>query len=58
LIDIEYLSAWSTGGPDRYALEPKSREFVIKNNLLSGPKSESLDVEKSGRQAAFRTKPD
>jgi predicted nuclease with TOPRIM domain len=35
LMDIDYLSAWSIGGAERYSLQPKSREYLIKNNLIS-----------------------
>jgi len=35
LIDIDYLSTWSIGGAERYSLQPKSREYLIKNNLIS-----------------------
>ena len=35
LIDIDYLSTWSIGGQERYSLQPKSQEFLIKNNLIS-----------------------
>ncbi len=35
LIDIDYLSTWSIGGVERYSLQPKSREYLIKNNLIS-----------------------
>jgi len=35
LTEIDYLSAWNIGGIERYSLEPKSREFLIKKNLLS-----------------------
>jgi hypothetical protein len=35
LIDIDYLSTWSIGGTERYSLQPKSREYLIKNNLIS-----------------------
>src|SRR5437899_1034280 len=35
LIDIDYLSLWSIGGAERYSLQPKSREYLIKNNLIS-----------------------
>ena len=35
LIDIDYLSIWSIGGAERYSLQPKSREYLIKNNLIS-----------------------
>jgi predicted RNase H-like nuclease (RuvC/YqgF family) len=35
LTEIEYLSTWSIGGVERYSLEPKSREYLIKKNLIS-----------------------
>jgi len=35
LIDIDYLSIWTIGGVERYSLQPKSREYLIKNNLIS-----------------------
>ena len=35
LTEIDYLSAWNIGGIERYSLEPKSREFLIKKNLMS-----------------------
>jgi hypothetical protein len=34
LIDIDYLSTWSIGGAERYSLQPKSQEYLIKNNLI------------------------
>jgi hypothetical protein len=34
LIDIDYLSTWTIGGDERYSLLPKSREYLIKNNLI------------------------
>ena len=35
LTDLDYLSTWSIGGVERYSLEPKSREYLIKQNLIS-----------------------
>lgn len=35
LTEIGYLSTWSIGGVERYSLEPKSREYLIKHNLIS-----------------------
>jgi predicted RNase H-like nuclease (RuvC/YqgF family) len=35
LTDIDYLSTWSIGGSERYSLEPKSREYLVKHNLIS-----------------------
>ncbi|MEK6337236.1 MAG: hypothetical protein AABM67_20125 [Acidobacteriota bacterium] len=35
LIEIDYLSTWSIGGSERYSLQPKSQEYLIKNNLIS-----------------------
>ena len=35
LTEIDYLSMWSIGGSERYSLEPKSREYLIKHNLIS-----------------------
>jgi predicted RNase H-like nuclease (RuvC/YqgF family) len=35
LREIDYLSTWSIGGSERYSLEPKSREYLIKHNLIS-----------------------
>lgn len=35
LMDINYLSSWSIGGAERYSLESKSREYLIKHNLIS-----------------------
>jgi hypothetical protein len=35
LADIDYLSTWSIGGVERYSLEPKGREYLIKKNLIS-----------------------
>jgi hypothetical protein len=35
LTEIEYLSTWSIGGVERYSLEPKSREYLIRHNLIS-----------------------
>jgi hypothetical protein len=35
LLDIDYLSTWTIGGVERYSLQPKSREYLIKNNLIS-----------------------
>ena len=35
LIDTDYLSSWMIGGAERYSLEPKSREYLIKHNLLT-----------------------
>ena len=35
LADLDYLSTWSIGGFERYSLEPKGREYLVKNNLIS-----------------------
>jgi len=35
LTEIDYLSTWSIGGSERYSLEPKSREYLVKHNLIS-----------------------
>jgi predicted RNase H-like nuclease (RuvC/YqgF family) len=35
LREIDYLSIWTIGGVERYSLEPKSREYLIKKNLIS-----------------------
>jgi hypothetical protein len=35
LAEIDYLSTWSIGGSERYSLEPKSREYLVKHNLIS-----------------------
>jgi hypothetical protein len=35
LIEIDYLSTWSIGGSERYSLEPKSREYLVKHNLIA-----------------------
>jgi len=35
LTEIDYLSTWSIGGSERYSLEPKSREYLVKHNLMS-----------------------
>jgi len=35
LTDLDYLSTWSIGGVERYSLEPKGREYLIKKNLIS-----------------------
>jgi predicted RNase H-like nuclease (RuvC/YqgF family) len=35
LADIDYLSTWSIGGSERYSLEPKGREYLVKHNLIS-----------------------
>jgi len=34
LTDIDYLSTWSIGGSERYSLEPKSREYLVKHNVI------------------------
>jgi predicted RNase H-like nuclease (RuvC/YqgF family) len=34
LAEIDYLSSWSIGGSERYSLEPKSREYLVKHNLI------------------------
>jgi len=34
LMGIDYVSTWSIGGTERYSLEPKSREYLIKHNLM------------------------
>jgi hypothetical protein len=35
LVDIDYLSTWSIGGSERYSLEPKGREYLVKHNRIS-----------------------
>jgi len=35
LEDLEYLSTWSIGGVERYSLEPKGRDYLIKKNLIT-----------------------
>ena len=35
LTEIDYLSTWSIGGSERYSLQPKSREYLVKHNLIS-----------------------
>ena len=35
LTEIDYLSTWNIGGAERYSLQPKSREYLIRNNLIS-----------------------
>ena len=35
LEDLDYLSTWSIGGVERYSLEPKGRDHLIKKNLIS-----------------------
>jgi hypothetical protein len=35
LVDLNYLHAWSLGMGDCYQLQPKAREYLIKNNLLT-----------------------
>ena len=35
LTDLDYLSTWSIGGFERYSLEAKGREYLVKNNLIS-----------------------
>lgn len=35
LADTDYLSSWAIGGSERYSVEPKSREYLIKHNLIS-----------------------
>lgn len=35
LTETDYLSAWSIGGVERYSLQPKSREYLIRHNLIS-----------------------
>lgn len=35
LKELDYLSTWSIGGVERYSLEPKAREYLIKKNLIS-----------------------
>ena len=35
LQDLDYLSTWSIGGVERYSLEPKGREYLLKKNLIS-----------------------
>jgi predicted RNase H-like nuclease (RuvC/YqgF family) len=34
LADIDYLSTWTIGGSERYSLEPKGREYLVKHNLM------------------------
>ena len=35
LVDIEYLSTWSIGGSERYSLELKGREYLVKHKGIS-----------------------
>lgn len=35
LIEIDYLSTWTIGGSERYSLQPKSREYLVKHNLIT-----------------------
>ena len=35
LTEIDYVSTWSIGGSERYSLQPKSREYLVKHNLIS-----------------------
>lgn len=35
LTETEYLGAWNIGGAERYSLLPKSREYLIRHNLIS-----------------------
>jgi len=35
LIEIDYLSTWTIGGSERYSLQPKSREYLVKHNLIA-----------------------
>jgi len=35
LTEIDYVSTWSIGGSERYSLQPKSREYLVKHNLMS-----------------------
>jgi len=35
LTETDYLSTWSIGGVERYSLQPKSREYLIRHNLIS-----------------------
>ena len=35
LAEIDYVSAWNIGGAERYSLQPKSREYLIRHNLIS-----------------------
>lgn len=34
LTEIDYLSTWTIGGSERYSLQPKSREYLVKHNLI------------------------
>lgn len=34
LTDTDYVIAWSIGGSDCFSLQPKSRAYLIKNNLI------------------------
>ena len=34
LVDIDYLSTWSIGGSERYSLEPKGREYLVKHKAI------------------------
>jgi predicted RNase H-like nuclease (RuvC/YqgF family) len=34
LADIDYLSTWTIGGSERYSLEAKGREYLVKHNLI------------------------
>jgi len=35
LTEIDYVSTWSIGGSERYSLQPRSREYLVKHNLIS-----------------------
>jgi Fic family protein len=35
LSDTDYLEAFSIGGPDYFILQPKSTDYLVKNNLIS-----------------------
>ena len=35
LVDIDYLSTWSIGGSERYSLEAKGREYLVKHKSIT-----------------------
>ena len=35
LTEIDYVSTWTIGGSERYSLLPKSREYLVKHNLIT-----------------------
>jgi hypothetical protein len=35
MADIDYVSSWSIGGSERYSLEAKAREYLVKHKQIS-----------------------